>query len=71
LVKDDLKREYEEKFSKNREQNRRPSSSIELKPNTNILSYCPYCGNKIIPGSKFCPYCGAKLPVEETAPEST
>ncbi|MEM0198170.1 MAG: tyrosine-type recombinase/integrase [Fervidicoccaceae archaeon] len=66
LVKDDLKREYREKFFK--------ETMISEKINSNPaekkkINYCPNCGSRIIPGSKFCPYCGFHLELNSEAAE--
>jgi len=58
LVKDDLKREYREKFSSSSEQ--RGSEKTEAHE-AGGFNFCPNCGRRIPPGSKFCPFCGFRL----------
>lgn len=64
LLKDDLKREYYQKFAGSEQ-------DLALKLSPEIASakeseqprfnFCPNCGKRIPPYSKFCPYCGFRI----------
>lgn len=65
LVKDDIKKEYVEKFSSLNTTKTIEPNEKELETKETGFNFCPNCGRKLIPGSKFCPYCGFKLPHSE------
>ncbi|MGC8563581.1 MAG: tyrosine-type recombinase/integrase [Fervidicoccaceae archaeon] len=64
LVKDDLKKEYMEKFTS---QDAMKAREVFLEKNKEVVTFnfCPNCGRKVIPGSKFCPYCGHRFHASE------
>ncbi|MFQ6076597.1 MAG: zinc ribbon domain-containing protein [Candidatus Bathyarchaeia archaeon] len=38
-----------------------PPTPVQQPPPGPTMSYCPYCGKRLPPGSSFCPKCGSRV----------